>query len=81
MKIKFFNHPTVPSSSSHSSINYIILLFTIRVPLIVEVWGKSGNHKDQLVGLAQIPLSHVFFVSSNQVVQVKFIQLLRSLLP
>ena len=33
--------------------------------MIVEIWGKRGNQKDELVGLAQIPLSNVFFVSEK----------------
>ena len=30
--------------------------------MIVEILGKRGNQKDELIGLAQIPLANVFFV-------------------
>ncbi|XP_057309454.1 centrosomal protein of 120 kDa-like [Hydractinia symbiolongicarpus] len=43
-----------------ASTNRILQSTLSRVPLIVEVWHKDGNAKDELLGVAQVNLSHVF---------------------
>lgn len=54
-----------PCFTSSGSVTLLSVLFNIfpyhvRVPLIVEIWSKSANYKDVLVGISQFYLSTVF---------------------
>ncbi|XP_066916000.1 centrosomal protein of 120 kDa-like [Clytia hemisphaerica] len=37
-----------------------------RVPLVIEVWSRSQNHKDELIGICHVQLSNIFASSNFQ---------------